>query len=236
MFRQLSIALLAVTALVPLSDAQMHGGFSRGAMRGTGHFHGARRFARGFFPGSPYFFSDYDSTEPYANEPYGNEPYMVDGSVGNAPAQFVIVQPAAADDPPQKRKPGPLLIERQGDRYVRYGGLATADGDTSAYPDYAEPAVTKPPLSAKEKERTEAQAEELPSTVLVYRDGHREEITDYAIADGVIYIRGNYWKNGYWTKRIPLAALDPSATMQANQQRGVKFLLPSAPHVVIASF
>ena len=87
-----------------------------------------------------------------------------------------------------------------------------------------------------QKERSEAQAGELPPAVLVYRDGHREEIADYTIADGVIYVRANYWQNGYWTKHIPLAALDPPATMQANQQRGVKFMLPSAPNVVIASF
>ena len=79
-------------------------------------------------------------------------------------------------------------------------------------------------------------AAELPPAVLVYRDGHREEVADYAIANGVIYVRANYWQNGYWTKHIPLAALDPAATMQDNQQRGVKFMLPSAPNVVIASF
>ena len=91
-------------------------------------------------------------------------------------------------------------------------------------------------MSATQKERSESPARELPPAVLVYRDGHREEIPDYAIADGVIYVRGNNWQNGYWTKRIPLSALDAPATMQANQQRGVKFMLPSAPNVVIASF
>jgi hypothetical protein len=70
----------------------------------------------------------------------------------------------------------------------------------------------------------------------VYRDGHREEIPDYAIANGIIYAHGTSWQNGYWTKQIPLSALDPPATMDANQQRGVKFMLPSAPNVVIASF
>jgi hypothetical protein len=52
----------------------------------------------------------------------------------------------------------------------------------------------------------------------------------------MIYAHGTDWQNGYWTKQIPLAALDPAATIQANQERGVKFMLPSAPNVVIASF
>ncbi len=89
---------------------------------------------------------------------------------------------------------------------------------------------------ATQKAPTPSPARELPPAVLVYRDGHREEIPDYAIADGVIYVRGNDWQNGHWTKHIPLAALDPPATIQANQQRGVEFLLPTAPNVVIASF
>jgi len=72
--------------------------------------------------------------------------------------------------------------------------------------------------------------------VLVYGDGHHENIADYAIANGVIYVRSNYWQNGYGTKHIPLTALDLPATVQANQQRGIKFMLPSAANVVIASF
>jgi hypothetical protein len=72
--------------------------------------------------------------------------------------------------------------------------------------------------------------------VVVYRAGRREEVADYTIADGIIYLRGNDWQNGYWTKHIPLSALDSLATMQVNQKRGVKFMLPSAPNVVIASF
>jgi hypothetical protein len=134
-----------------------------------------------------------------------------------------------------------LLIEWQGDRYVRFGGTEeTRERGTSTHPDYAEPTITKlptkPAMSATQKERSESPGGELPLAVLVYRDGHREEIPDYAIADGMIYVRGNNWQNGYWTKRIPLSALDALATMQANQQRGVKFMLPSAPNVVIASF
>jgi hypothetical protein len=71
---------------------------------------------------------------------------------------------------------------------------------------------------------------------VIYRDGHREEIAGYTIADGIIYLHGNDWQSGYWTKRIALSALDPLATMRANRQRGVQFMLPSAPNVVIASF
>ncbi len=229
MFRRLSIALLLVTASLPLSSAQLRGGFARGIPRSTGVPHGTRRFARGIFPGSPYFYSDfYSGYDP-------SEPYLVDSPVGGPPAQVAVLQPAPAAEPRTSR-PGPLVIEWQGDRYVRYGGLETESREASAHPDYASPAVPKTALSRAQRERPETPMEAPQSAVLVYRDGHRVEIADYAIADGVIYVRDADWQNGHWTKHIPLAALDLSNTLQANQRRGVKFMLPNAPNVVIASF
>ena len=247
MFRWLSVALLAAAVSVPLSTAQMrrgmgkpvsvaHAGYARGITGRTGPHHGTwpLTLPRGSFPGSPFLYPDYDSSEPY----------VVGSSVESAPPQVVVVQSASAGDAPGKTRPAPLLIEWQGDRYVRFGGAeGTEERGTSAHPDYAEPtkkrltkSPTKPPTSATQKEPTESPVGELPPALLVYRDGHREEIPDYAIADGVIYVRGYDRQNGSWTKHIPLSALDPDATMQANQERGVKFMLPSAPNVVIASF
>jgi hypothetical protein len=222
MFRWLTIALLAA-AFVPLSTAQMRGGRPVSLAHGTGWHHGARHFARGGFLGSPFLYPDYDTHEPYFVE--------------EAPPQVVLVRPAAMDDSPTKPKPAPLLIEWQGDRYVRFGGAQETEARaTSTHPDYVEPRITKPPMPAKQKEGASLAAQELPRAVLVYRDGHREEISDYAIADGVIYLQSAYWQNGYSTKSIPLSALDPVATMQANLQRDAKFMLPSASNVVIASF
>ncbi len=250
MLRRLSIVLLAVTAFVPLSRAQMrgamgrpvyggHAGFARGVRGGVG-LHHTRPFTRGMILGSPFFYPDYDGSAPYA---IGSD---VEGDLGSAASRVVLLQPVSADDSPRKTRLTPLLIEWQGDRYVRFGGTEeTAERGTATHPDYAEPTIAKTPakpamsatqMSATQKERSESPSPRIPPAVLVYRDGHREEIPDYAIADGVIYVRGNNWQNGYWTKHIPLSALDAPATMQANQQRGVKFMLPSAPNVVIASF
>jgi hypothetical protein len=59
-------------------------------------------------------------------------------------------------------------------------------------------------------------------TVLVFRDGHQLEITNYAIADGTLL---NLSGNG--PKRIPLSDLDVNATVNANDARGVQFSLPT---------
>jgi hypothetical protein len=181
----------------------------------------------GAFWGSPFLYSDYDSSEPY----------VIDNSLESTPPQVVFVQPALAGDAPRKTPSAPLLIEWQGNRYVRFGGAnETEESGASEHPDYAEPNGTTSRMSATQKDRGASPGGELPPVVLVYRDGHREEIPGYAIADGIIYVRGNDWQSGWWTKHIPLSALDPAATMQSNQERGVKFMLPSAPNVVIASF
>jgi hypothetical protein len=241
MFWRMSLVLLAATVTVAPSNAQMrgmmhgsgtHAGFARGAAGRIGRGHETRSFPRGVFPGSSYLYPDLYQ-DYYPDEQYADE---------NAPPQAVIVRPAAVEDSSRKIKPGPLLIELQGDRYVRFGGAEEADrSGSSAHPDYAESASTKPPISsrqmsARQKEDHESSGAEPIPVVLVYRDGHHEEIPDYAIANGVIYVHGTYWQNGYWTKQIALSTLDPAATMQANQRRGVKFMLPSAPNVVIASF
>jgi len=49
----------------------------------------------------------------------------------------------------------------------------------------------------------------------------------------LIYARGDYWNDGYWTKKIQLAALDLPATAKASQELGSKFVLPTSPNEVI---
>jgi hypothetical protein len=245
MFQRLSIALFAAALSIPLSTAQMrgamgrpvsgaHAGLARGVRGGIGRRYGMRRFNRGILVSSPFLDSDYDDSDYDQGDPYAVG-RNVESDVSGVPPQVVAVQPAFVHDSPRKAKPTPLLIEWQGDRYVRFGGAdASEERGTSAHPDYAESA--NPLTSTAQRHSTESQVAELPPAVLVYRDGRREEVADYTIADGIIYLRGNDWQNGYWTKHIPLSALDSLATMQVNQKRGVKFMLPSAPNVVIASF
>ena len=205
-----------------------------------GPHHEMRPFTRGILLNSPFLYSDYYSDYDYS----GNDSSYDSGEtdVADSAQTRVMLVRRAAEDSPRRTKPAPLLIEWQGDRYVRFGGAEeTGQRGSSAQRDYAEPAITKSLTKAfaAAKEPAESQARELPPAVLVllvYRDGHREEISDYAIANGMIYVQGDSWQDGYGTKHIPLSSLDPSATMQANEQRGVKFMLPSASNVVIASF
>jgi hypothetical protein len=60
-----------------------------------------------------------------------------------------------------------------------------------------------------------------PATVLVFRDGHKSEVHDYAIVGSTLYDIGENT-----TKKIALADLDLDATTKANDDRGVSFQLP----------
>jgi len=149
------------------------------------------------------------------------------------PPSVIVVQAPAV--PPERAavvqdepKPSlPLMIEWQGDRYVRRTAATMASRE--AQPDYVAEAKPAERGGAAEKlPRTE-----LPPTAFIFRDGHREESSDYSIISGVVYARGDYWTTGSWSKRIPLAQLDLPATLKANQERGVTFRVPAASNEVI---
>ena len=146
----------------------------------------------------------------------------------------------------------PLLIELQGDRYVRVTSAAI-DGEAlplrmappnngqlnNAHPSKSGSShLTKP--SAHNSAPSPAPitaaappARNLPPAVLVFRDGHSEEVHDYTIADGVLYARGDFYTDGYWNKKIDLSALNLTATMQTNSTHNLKFVIPSSPNEVI---
>jgi hypothetical protein len=239
--------LLVATVAVPFSAAQArgtigsrgsfgHSGYGRGFAGRNGLYDGIHGRNHGVPLAFPLFGSYYGSN--YDDSDYSSQP--VEGEVQESRPQIVLMQSAA--EAQRKTKPGPLLIEWQGDRYVRFGGAdVLQNSESAARPDYVQPARNKVTandsgVSSRQNEQTESRPPKAQSAVLVYRNGQREEVDDYAIASGFIYINTSDGRNGFETKSIALSALDVAATIQANEQRGAKFLLPSASNVVVASF
>jgi len=190
-------------------------GVTRGALRHQGH---ASRGAI-LWP-YPYFDSD-----------YGDE------VIESAQPQVIVV-PAAAAAPPAA-PPVPLesvLIEWQGDHFVRTT-MSSASGQRA--PDFSEKAFSEKPAARSPLRGQPAVKDpvqpprELPPAVLVFRDGRREEVSDYTIMNGTMYSKADYWTSGSWTKKIQIADLDVPATMKINQERGVKFVLPASPNEVV---
>jgi hypothetical protein len=173
---------------------------------------GAGRPGQGFFPGSayaPYFYSDlgFDSAE----EPLAESPSP----------QIVPEQSYRAAASPRQPKPveGPVLLELQGDHWVRITSNKPPEIVGQSYQTASEQA-SNPPAAA-------------PSAVLVFRDGHKEEIGKYCIMGATIRISTDYWSTGSWTQTVQIPDLDVPATLKLNQERGSKFRLPSGPYEVM---
>ena len=63
-----------------------------------------------------------------------------------------------------------------------------------------------------------------PATVLVFRDGRRQEVQNYAIVGNTLLdLEANL------TRKIQLSELDIPASIRANDERGVEFSVPQAP-------
>ena len=158
------------------------------------------------------------------------------GVVVQQPSTPVVIEtapPAPAPVVEERRSAPPLIIERQGDRFVRINGeeLNAPEAAPTTTARLQHPTAK----NRKSVSTTEQQPEsaELAPAVLVYRDGKRQEVTNYTIIGPALYESASYWTSGYWTKKILLADLDLPATVKENQDRGVNFILPSAPNQII---
>ena len=69
--------------------------------------------------------------------------------------------------------------------------------------------------------------------VLVFRDGHREEVSAYTIVDSILYAQGNYYTDGSWSRRIDVSSLNLPETIEASRSRGVHFRVPTAANEVV---
>lgn len=78
-----------------------------------------------------------------------------------------------------------------------------------------EAAPPRPPEPTRDEPRI--------STTLVYRDGHRSDVENYAIVGNTLWVF-----NDQRRKKIPLAELDLTATRQVNENQGVDFPVPTS--------
>ncbi len=77
-----------------------------------------------------------------------------------------------------------------------------------------QPPPLEPPSTARDAKSPEP-------TVLVFRDGHQQDVTNYAIMGQTVYVLDER------TQKIPLANLDVPATVKANDDRGMEFKIPA---------
>ena len=84
----------------------------------------------------------------------------------------------------------------------------------------ARPSLSR--ISASQSNSHQTSEEPAEPTVLVFRDGHREKIANYAIMGSTLFVLSGP------RARIPVAELDIPATERVNQDRGIDFKVPKA--------
>jgi hypothetical protein len=228
----LTVALFATGLLAPSASAQSHGMRPPAAaprMRNSFRIRGGAGLAhsseRRIFNHSGFLFPPYFYPDEFDNE----------ADLPEAPPESAVLAQPAPSPAPAVSPVEPLLLENHDGQWVRVptgsqlpvvsqsAQTAPAPGSIP-HPGYAELAQVAPPVP------------KLPAAIIVFRDGHMEEMGKYLIQGDFLYTNADYWSTGSWTRKIPLSELDVPASLKLNKDRGAKFNLPSAPNEVVIRF
>jgi hypothetical protein len=144
-------------------------------------------------------------------------PYAVPYAV---PSDEAYAEDADGDSPDSDYVHAPDALTRERKPYstaTRHVSRDLAPIDDAS--DKPGPGETEEPASARAEDPVTAQ----PSTVLVFKDGHRSDVLNYAIVGNALFELG-----AGRTRKILLADLDLPATYKANDERGVDFQIPAS--------
>jgi hypothetical protein len=205
--------VISLLFAIPTTLAAQRMGFAHFSGRPVGFNHSGYRRGAAYYP-APFLDSYYPGYASDVAYPAPPQPMVFVMQTASAP-------PAPDPTPPSE----PLMIELQGNRYVQVSGKEPSQSQTMDHVTAAQPPTHSAATIAPRPQST--------STVLVFRDGHRQEISTYTIADATLYAAADYYNSGAWNQKIPLASLNLPETLAANHSRGLPFRLPASPNEVI---
>lgn len=131
---------------------------------------------------------------------------------------YDVIDPGVDDSMEEGYRGGPTIFDRRGYGAPDYRSTRARQPEESHHGDISTESASRPTEQAAE---TEPPGEQ-PSTLLVFKDGHQLEISNYAIVGTTLYDLG-----GGRTHKVALAELDLASTVKENSERGVDFRLPS---------
>jgi hypothetical protein len=149
---------------------------------------------------------DSDGVADGSSSDEGDASMVDDGSTG----------PSASSARAGRRQVAQGVPDQQPGDEAGSGSGSDAEGDSGS-DAAADPAADAPPPEPPEPVVAQ------PTTVLVFKDGHRSEVVNYAIVGDTLFDF-----SGDRTHKIPIADLDLAATQRANDASGVEFKLPPA--------
>jgi len=170
------------------------------------------RINHGFHQG-PFFQGPFFGPHRHRNPGFVTPFY---GNVVAVPYAYpVYVMDPGVDDSMEEEdyRGGPTVFDRRGPGPREYTRPERRDPDQ----DQEDYRVTAPSQPAPQ-----AEVANQPRTVLVFKDGRRLEILNYAIVGSTLYDL-----NEGLARKVALAELDLPATVKQNDDRGVDFQLPA---------
>jgi hypothetical protein len=226
------ISRLTTTLLVSLFLAAL---FAASALAQTRGMSGARASHAG-----PAFRSNGKGRliRPVRHHSYGGflfYPYYdyESGTTEEPPVNMVGPRP---ENPPVTVASPPaesLLLENRMGQWVRIptGSHVPIDQSNATEMQASSPGQVNAALKEPSQPPTK-----LPPAVLVFRDGHQEEVEKYVVQGNVLYASADYWSTGSWTRKIPIDALDVPESVKLNATRGGNFSLPTRSNEVVVRF
>jgi hypothetical protein len=162
------------------------------------------------------------NSRPPVNHRHHFPDFPVAGAVYAVPYYVPVTTDEPVDDTMEQMQPQP-----QSNQYL--GGPTVFDRRGPGMPAYAtptpRPAAQEPVLESDSAPAPEpAPAADQPQTLLVFKDGHKVEVQNYAIVGDMLYDM----TPGH-QRKVTLADLDIGATVKQNDDRGIDFRLPPPP-------
>ncbi len=149
-------------------------------------------------------------------------------SYGYAYPVYVPVAPVEEQPPDQVYEqpdaPAPTVFENRSQ--VRLAPNPTPVEDSRYGQHYLDQREQEPPAAAATApgahNMSPVSEEQIP-VVIVFKDGHQQEVKNYAIMGDTLYDLGTFVAH-----KIKLADLDLQQTIEKNEQRGVEFNVPAS--------
>ncbi|MGA3316121.1 MAG: hypothetical protein ABSC64_06735 [Candidatus Korobacteraceae bacterium] len=201
----------------PLPSVSSMGAYPRPSVSSMGPYggygygsHHHQPYSNGSYRGYRYSRGGWGYALPYYYVPFGDYGYGYDYDYVGGPDMY-SGPPDMYSGPPIGANESTLhiIVEQPPAQSYR----PPAD-DTQAE-------VAPPPPKVQEQPSAARDAKPREPTVLVFRDGHQQQVGNYAIMGQTVYILDDR------TQKIPLANLDVPATVKANDDRGMEFKIPA---------
>jgi hypothetical protein len=174
---------------------------------------------------NPLFPSNPNPLHAGTHRPH-HHPTPVLGGVYAVPYAVYITPPDAddsADNTENEQQPDPADYAPGPTIFDRRGSSQPSSVAEAAYAEHIRETRTDEPVtqSAVQAPQQPAPATSQPQTILIFKDGHRVEVQNYAIVGDVLYDVSSGRRI-----KIVISDLDLSKTSKENDDRGVDFQIP----------